>query len=81
MNLKSNFLLLLVVSLLIPFLTLGGCDSDNNGDDEGGSSTEDGGTNVALSCPETNLDISVCDPLNGPFSLTIDNSFLPTCSG
>ncbi len=26
---------------------------------------------------QTSLDISVCDPANGPFSLTIDNEFFP----
>src|ERR671915_1953503 len=30
---------------------------------------------------QTSLDISVCDPANEPFSLTIDNEFLPLAVG
>jgi hypothetical protein len=36
----------------------------------------DGGDNGAPDT-DTGLDISVCDPANGPFSLTIDNEFFP----
>lgn len=57
-------------SLLVVFLLLG-C-----GDGGGGSSVEED------VCPETNLDIAVCDPVaGGPFSLIIDNEFFPLVVG
>ena len=53
-------------SLLVAFLLLGCGDSGG-----GGGGEED-------VCPETNLDIAVCDPIaGGPFSLIIDNDFFP----
>lgn len=53
------------LSLFLVLLQLG-CNEDN-GD----------GNGVNGACPETNLDIAVCDPGAGPFSLVIDNDFLP----
>ena len=52
--------------LLVVFLLLG-CPGSSGG---GGGGDED-------ECPETNLDIAVCDPTAGPFSLIIDNEFFP----
>jgi hypothetical protein len=53
-------------SLLVVFLLLG-CGSSGGG----GGGEED-------VCPETTLDIAVCDPVaGGPFSLIIDNEFFP----
>jgi len=54
-------------SLLVVFLLLG---CGNSGGGGGGGGEED-------VCPETNLDIAVCDPTGGPFSLIIDNQFFP----
>lgn len=57
-------------SLLVIFLLLGCRDGG------GGSSVEED------VCPETNLDIAVCDPVaGGPFSLIIDNEFFPLVVG
>lgn len=58
-------------SLLVVFL-LFGCG------DGGGGGGGGGGEDV---CPETNLDIAVCDPTGGPFSLIIDNEFFPLVVG
>ena len=82
MKYRNQFLYLFIISLVIPFLTVGGCDNSENGNGNGNTgSTESGGTNVALACPVANLDISVCDPSNGPFSLVIDNGFFPLVVG
>jgi len=57
-------------SLLMIFL-LFGCGGGGGG---GGKDNDE--------CPETNLDIAVCDPATGgPFSLTIDNEFFPLVVG
>jgi len=57
-------------SLLVIFLLLGCRDGG------GGRSVEED------VCPETNLDIAVCDPVaGGPFSLIIDNEFFPLVVG
>ncbi|TFG75379.1 MAG: hypothetical protein E4H21_08925 [Thermodesulfobacteriales bacterium] len=42
----------------------------------GGCSSSGGG-----SCPDTTLNISVCDPSAGPFSIIIDNEFFPLFVG
>ena len=57
--------------LLVVFFLLGCGDSGGGG---GGGGEED-------VCPETNLDIAVCDPSGGPFSLIIDNEFFPLVVG
>jgi hypothetical protein len=76
---KSNRLVFKVAveilgSLLVAFLLFGcGSGGGNNGGDGG----EGGDT-----CPETNLDIAICDPATGgPFSLIIDNEFFPLVVG
>ncbi len=57
-------------SLLVVFL-LFGCGGGSGGGNGGGGE-----------CPETTLDIVVCDPAaGGPFSLTIDNAFFPQVVG
>ncbi|MEK6223433.1 MAG: hypothetical protein N2A97_01045 [Thermodesulfobacteriales bacterium] len=43
-----------------------GCSSSNNG---------------GVSCPDTTIDLSVCDPPAGPFSIVIDNEFFPLFVG
>jgi hypothetical protein len=59
-------LLSLLTSLSLVVWSIGCNNSgDNNANGEGGS------------CPQPTLDISVCDPGTGPFSLAIDNEFLP----
>jgi hypothetical protein len=59
-------------SLLVVFLLLG---CGNGGGGGGGGGEED-------VCPETTLDIAVCDPVaGGPFSLIIDNEFFPLVVG
>jgi len=54
-----------IMSLAISFLIIGGCSSSGGGG----------------SCPDTTLDISVCDPSAGPFSIVIDNEFFPLFVG
>jgi len=54
-----------VLTLALSFLIIGGCSSSGGGG----------------SCPDTNIDISVCDPSAGPFSLLIDNEFYPLFVG
>lgn len=51
-----------------------GCNKSGSGGggDEGGEGDL---------CPELNVDISVCDPEAGPFSLIIDNGFFPLVVG
>lgn len=39
------------------------------------------GCEEKLTCPEPTLDLSVCDPGAGPFSLVIDNPYLPMVVG
>lgn len=62
---KKPLFVLLVAAL--PLFIFGGCDDENGG---GGGA-----------CPETNVDIAVCDPGAGPFSLIIDNGFFPVVVG
>lgn len=62
---------LIFALMLLPFMTIGGCENQNNNSHDGGGAGE---LNI---CPETNLDISVCDPSAGPFTLEIDNPFFP----
>ena len=60
-----------VLGLLLVVFVFFGC-GDGGG---GGGGEED-------VCPETNLDIAVCDPVaGGPFSLIIDNEFFPLVVG
>ncbi|MGH7885192.1 MAG: hypothetical protein ACRENO_05800 [Thermodesulfobacteriota bacterium] len=66
---------LIFALILLPFLMIGGCENQNNSSDAGG-----GGGEVNR-CPETNLDITVCDPGAGPFTLEIDNPFFPLVVG
>lgn len=72
-----NFLPFLILIAGISFLLIGGCDGSDTND----SDAMDGGGEMASSCPDTNLDISVCDPSAGPFSLEIDNPFFPLVAG
>lgn len=71
MNSKLRILSLFLVIGLLSFLNIGGCDNNNNNNNE----------IVELLCAEPNVDISVCDPENGPFSLEIDNEFFPLVVG
>ena len=58
---------LLILTVTLSFLTIGGCSSGGGG----------GGP-----CPTTNTGIEVCDPeTGGPFSLVIDNGFFPVVVG
>jgi len=66
-NLIILLALLVVASLVIWSV---GCAGDSGGDDDDDAE-----------CPEPNLDISVCDPDAGPFSLTIDNEWFPLVAG
>jgi len=83
MKYPNNYFFMLLILLVIPFLTVGGCDSTSNNGSNGSSSGNTGGngTNVALACPETNLSLTVCDPENGPFSIVIDNGFFSLVVG
>ncbi|MEW6443518.1 MAG: hypothetical protein AB1640_21470 [bacterium] len=65
-------LLSMLMSLSVAALGLGCDDSE----DEDNAAAGDG-----ANCPEPTLDISVCDPAAGPFSLTIDNEFFPLEAG
>jgi hypothetical protein len=59
--------LLFVLCLAVFFVLWAvGCDNGNGG---GGVAEE--------VCPETTLDIAVCDPAAGPFSVDINNEFFP----
>lgn len=73
-GLKVFYFLLLTAGL--SFSLLGGCDGSNS--DSNGSDNSD---EMSSSCPETNLDIAVCDPSAGPFTLEIDNPFFPLAVG
>jgi hypothetical protein len=64
----TKWLVSLVFVLAATMMTWGiACDDDDDdsGDDDSGD------------CPEPTLDLDVCDPGAGPFSLTIDNEFFP----
>jgi hypothetical protein len=68
---RSKAAVEIVGSLLVVFLVFG-CG------DGGGSNGNGGGA----TCPQTTLDIAVCDSATGgPFSLTIDNAFFPLVVG
>jgi hypothetical protein len=64
---KKRFPLLSILIIVPLFVWSIGCDDseDNEGAGDGAS------------CPEPTLDISVCDPAAGPFSLSVDNEFFP----
>jgi len=58
----------LIVGLVVAFAV--GCDGSGGANGGGGG------------CPETNLDIEVCDPeTGGPFSLEINNPFFSCGAG
>lgn len=62
--------LLIILTVTLSIVHIGGCDDD------------DGQRVVDLFCPETNLDIDVCDPeTGGPFSLEGANEFFPLVVG
>lgn len=65
---KGLFLLFTLCLALFTVLWVFGC----SGGGGGGGKDE---------CPVPNLDIAVCDPSAGPFSLTIDNDFFPLMVG
>lgn len=65
---KGLFLLFTLCLALFTVLWAFGCSSGGGG----------GGKDE---CPVPNLDIAVCDPSAGPFSLTIDNEFSPFVVG
>lgn len=76
MNNGIKKLLSVLFMVSMTFLFIGGCDSSSS--DNGSESDGNGGDEVVQSsCPEPNLDISVCDPSAGPFSTMIDNEFFP----
>jgi len=67
----SIFRLLFLLIILFTIGTIGGCDNDD--DDQ---------KIVDLLCPETNLNIDVCDPeTGGPFSLEGASEFFPLVVG
>ncbi len=67
MKYHVKVLAVLIVGILVVFAL--GCNGSGGG-----------GSNQA--CPETNVDIVVCDAgTGGPFSLTIDNGFFPLVVG
>ena len=68
---KLTYLLTLIISIgIISFLNIGGCDDD------------DSKKALELLCPETNLDLSACDPVTGgPFSLDGANEFFSLVVG
>ncbi len=63
----KNRLSLLVLTLVLSFMIIGGCSSSGGGDG---------------SCPEINTSIQACDPVTGgPFSLDGANEFFPLVVG
>ncbi|MDP8221752.1 MAG: hypothetical protein P9L99_00210 [Candidatus Lernaella stagnicola] len=66
---NRRLLFLFLVLALATSLWAIGCDDNDEDDDEAGE------------CPDPTLDISVCDPVNGAFSTTIDNPWLPLVVG
>ncbi len=74
MNKVIRYLSNLLVLMLLPFFIIGGCNNNN-----GGGNGE--GVSENVGCPETNLDISVCDTSVGVFTLEIDNPFFPLVVG
>lgn len=69
---KRIVLMIVMLAALLVFWGVG-CSS---GDDDDDDNDADGGE-----CPDTTLDIAVCDLDAGPFSLTIDNEFYPLAVG
>jgi len=67
-KLRNKFLTMLIITVM-PFFIVGGCNSKTNNQI------------VELLCPEPNVDLTVCDPDAGPFSLEIDNPFFPLVVG
>lgn len=80
MNKQVNILIIALTVFIIPFFVVGGCgnDDDDDGMNGNGDMVDNGGEEF---CPETNIDISVCDPEAGPFTLVIDNPFFPLVVG
>lgn len=70
---RSIFSLALLLSFFF-VISQTGCSHDG----DHGHTADGGGGGV---CPETNVDISVCDPEVGMFSLVIDNGFFPLVVG
>lgn len=72
----KRFFPVFTLCLVLFFVLLtSGCGSSSSG---GGGSDGNGG---GAACPQSNLDVSVCDPAAGPFSLIIDNEFFPLVVG
>ena len=67
---RLSLMFILCLSIFFVLWTFGCSNGDVNND----SGSEE-------VCPEPNLDIAVCDPEAGPFSLIIDNEFFPLVVG
>lgn len=83
MSKKLNLLPIFFIIVGLSFALIGGCGGGSNGSDSD-SDSEGGGIGDVeenVGCPETNLDLSVCDPGGGPFTLEIDNPFFPLVVG
>lgn len=77
-----------LVGAVASLATACGDDDDGDGGGTGGAATGGSGTGGSATGGQGGgagsanvLDISVCDPENGPFSLTIDNPYFPLVVG
>jgi len=71
----------LVLSVILAFEAAGCGDDDDNDNDNDNDSSGDDDNDDEGECPDPTLDIAVCDPANGPFSLEIDNEWSPFAVG
>lgn len=89
-GLSTIFLMALIAALLVVSCSStasdddddsAGDDDDTEDDDDAADDDDSGDDDDDEECPDPTLDISVCDPANGPFSTTIDNDFFPLAVG
>lgn len=73
---KRSFVWLVFIALVIA-ATGPGCGDDDDDDGAGDDGDDDDDDDDDGECPEPTVDIAVCDPGAGPFSLTIDNEWFP----
>ena len=81
---KVNKFFILLAMLLVALLTLWSfsCDdAEDDDEDDDDSDDDDQDDDDDEECPDPNLEITVCDAANGPFSLTIDNEWFPLAVG